>query len=500
MDTSPRQTAIHKSLFNLLSSLSVNQRKTLVTAIPLTCLFASLITFAWLKRTINIDTRQVQEAQQVQIETKQLLTALLSAKDNVLGYGLTRRSEFLIAYRAALAEIFDGLSDLEPLVRDNPQQLQNLSHIRELVNQSISLMEQKLTLQQELKQLSGREEIVVPTALLYDWLEEGEAILNTTYQQIDLFAQTEGQLLEERKQHQEFYRQMAWWILCLAGLIGTAGGLLSISMFRQIERERAAQRISLQQANQKLEAICDQLQRFTANASHELRAPLATVLSNAQVALMEPLEDETTLRKRFEKIADVTKSMSTLVNDLLFLSRQGGSLGHELLQPVDLVSLLQPLAHEWATHAASKSLHFSSHLPTVPIIILADPALLKQAVINLLSNACYYTPAGGKIQLRLSQQQSGRDLQALIEVEDSGVGIPPSDLPYIFEQFYRVDKTRSPSKGRFGLGLAITQHIVQAHQGTVSVNSIVGQGSTFQITLPTSSYFKFHSSPRFSSP
>jgi signal transduction histidine kinase len=486
----------HSLLVKQFFLLSVNQRKILVTAIPITCLFASLATFAELKRTINIDAQQVQEAQQVQIETKQLLTALLNAKDNVLGYGLTRRNEFLIAYRASLSEIFDSLADLEPLVQDNSQQSQNLSHVRELVNQCISLMEQKLTLQQELKQLSGREEIVVPTALLYDWLEEGEATFNTTSYQINLFAQIEDQLLEKRKQHQASYRQMAWQVLCLAALIGTGGGILSIAMFRQIERERAAQQISLQQANQKLEAICDQLQRFTANASHELRAPLATVLSNAQVALMEPLEDPATLRQRFEKIADVTKSMSILVNDLLFLSRQEGSLGHDLLQSVDLVNLLQPLAHEWAAHAAAQSLHFSSQLPSAPMMVNADPALLKQAVINLLSNACHYTAPDGKIQLRLGQLQLNQNTQAVIEVEDNGVGIPESDLPYIFEQFYRVDKNRSPAKGRFGLGLAIAQHIVQAHQGTLSVNSTFGQGSTFQIALPISS----HSSPEDKSP
>lgn len=468
-----------KPFYQLLVPLSVNQRRILVIAIPMTCLFTSLAAFAWLKTTMIVNDAEVQEAQRVQIETKQLLTFLLNAEDHMQAYGLTRRSKFLHDYQTSVAKILDGLDDLEPLVQDNFQQRQNLEQIRKLVNQSIGIMQQKITLQQELQQINGREELVVPTALLYDWLEEGEDTFNATFEQIDSFAQFEDELLEARKHHQDRYRQIAWSVLCLAAVVGTCGGLLSMQIFRQIEHERAMQQINLRQVNQKLEAACNQLQRFTANASHELRAPLAAILSNAQVALIDPLEHESTLRKHLTKIADLTKSMSTLVTDLLFLARQESSLDSELLQPIDLVNCLQPLVDEWAVQAAAKSLQFHSQFPTTSIKADVDPSLLKQAVINLLSNACYYTPAGGSIHLRLSQ-----NAQALIEVEDTGVGIPESDLAYIFEPFYRVDKNRSRATGRFGLGLAITQQIIQAHRGTLSVTSKVGKGSTFRIMLP----------------
>ncbi len=233
-------------------------------------------------------------------------------------------------------------------------------------------------------------------------------------------------------------------------------------------------------AMQPIRRSYEQLQRFTADASHELRAPLAAVLSNAQVGLLAPVGGGYEQRQRLENIVEITKSMSVLISNLLFLARNEGRLAPEVLKSIDLVNLLQPLIEEYTAQAATQNLSFISELSKQQISVSADPELLQQAIRNLLNNAFKYTPSGGTVQLQLFTQSR----RAILQVKDNGIGIPATDLAHIFERFYRVDTARSRSSGGFGLGLAIAQQIVAAHGGQITATSEVGVGSIFQIQLP----------------
>lgn len=231
-------------------------------------------------------------------------------------------------------------------------------------------------------------------------------------------------------------------------------------------------------AMQPIRQAYEQLQRFTANASHELRAPLAAILSNAQVGLLT--EESSQRQLRLERVVDLTKSMSTLIGQLLFLARQTGPLPSSALQPIDLAAWLPDVVERHRPEATAHRLSLHTVLPDQSVKVWADPELLGQAIANLVSNACKYTPADGKVQVRLIRQER----RAVIQVADNGPGIPAKDLPHIFEQFYRVDAERQRQTGGFGLGLAIAQQIVQAHGGHLRVSSPEAEGATFQLELP----------------
>ena len=233
-------------------------------------------------------------------------------------------------------------------------------------------------------------------------------------------------------------------------------------------------------AMQPIKLSYEQLQRFTADASHELRAPVAAILSNAQVGLLAPAEDSQQPRQRLENIVTQSKHMSALIANLLFLARHQGKLNPQDITKTDIVDLLKFLASQYQTLATEKNLEFKSDIPTASQHIFGDRDLLQQAIGNLLDNAIKYTPNGGMVALKLELKTR----RLLITVQDTGIGIPASDLPHIFDRFYRVDRSRTRQSGGFGLGLAIAKQIIQAHNGKITVESKVEKGTLFQICLP----------------
>jgi len=219
---------------------------------------------------------------------------------------------------------------------------------------------------------------------------------------------------------------------------------------------------------------------FVANVSHELRTPLTMIKGFVETlrdgASSDPVKGPEFLAT-IEKHVD---QLTNLVSDLLELSRLESREGLPRRARVEVASTLTRVV-EFMKPAAEKrrqslELSVNGRLPGVA----GDPDYLERAVSNLVDNAIKYTPEGGRI--RVSAKAVGDEV--VIEVADSGIGIPPEDVSRIFERFYRVDKSRSREMGGTGLGLSIVKHVVQVHGGTVDVESAVGKGTTFRVRLP----------------
>ena len=436
----------------------------------------SLATFGWLQLGMIADEAALERDQKGRLQTQRLLTNLMDAQRGVHAYALTHQEEFLDAYHNAVFEIPLAYSALQELVQAPPQQREGLHEVWRSTQQSL------LTLESTLTDARARGIDANVSGEIDVKLKDSDDIVTQTIQKIEQFAAQEKQIFSQHKRKLVF-RQIASLTLVFGFVvIGTGGTVLAARLFFNLDRELADREVSLRQLNQKLQLTNEQLQRFTANASHELRTPLAAVLSNAQVGLLASMDDTTQPRRRLEKIVDLTKSMSSLVGNLLALARYDEILAPETLTQTDLVELLQQMAQDYAERAPEHRLQFTSQVPTYSLCVAAEPELLRQAIVNLLENAYRYTPPEGWVQLRLVAQVNS----ALIQVEDSGIGIPEESLSRIFEQFYRVEQTTRKHHNSFGLGLALTQQIVRIHGGEIRVTSTLGQGSLFEIQLPRS--------------
>jgi two-component system phosphate regulon sensor histidine kinase PhoR len=216
---------------------------------------------------------------------------------------------------------------------------------------------------------------------------------------------------------------------------------------------------------------------FVANASHELKTPVAALRALAET-LLTALPDDPEAGRRFaERIGREAERLDVLVRDLLDLSRvERGTLD---VEPVDLVGLAKEVAGGYADRAEERRIRLHTELQP-QVWMRGDRAQLGLLLSNLLDNALRYTPSKGTVRVRLEATES----RAVIQVNDTGQGIPAGELPRVFERFYRVDKARTRETGGTGLGLAIVRHVAEAHGGAVQVDSELGRGSTFTVTLP----------------
>jgi two-component system, OmpR family, sensor kinase len=227
----------------------------------------------------------------------------------------------------------------------------------------------------------------------------------------------------------------------------------------------------------RLEAAFAHQSRFTSDASHELRTPVSVILSQVQTVLSKE-RTGADYREALEACQRAALRMKRLTESLLELARLDAGQQPMKHEPFDLARVARECVELVRPLAAERGLELQCEL--LPTSCQGDSERIGQVATNLLTNAIHFNRENGQVRISTLEENGS----VILSVSDTGPGIPPEDLPHIFERFYRVDKSRSRIQGRTGLGLAITKAIVDAHSGTVEVSSQPGIGSTFKVRLP----------------
>lgn len=230
----------------------------------------------------------------------------------------------------------------------------------------------------------------------------------------------------------------------------------------------------------RLQAGFERITRFTADASHELRTPIALLRTRTEILLRRPRSAEE-YRTALEANLDELERTSTLLEELMLLARADAGAETLSFSDVDLTELVRSTTSVTQPLAEAKELTWSVALPPVPIHTHGDEAALRRLLVVLIDNAVKYTPKHGSVRIALEASGDG----ATLAVSDTGIGIAEDALPNIFDRFYRADQSRDRAVGGAGLGLSIGQWIAERHGVAISAKSVLAEGSTFTLKLPT---------------
>jgi two-component system phosphate regulon sensor histidine kinase PhoR len=221
-------------------------------------------------------------------------------------------------------------------------------------------------------------------------------------------------------------------------------------------------------------------QDFVANVSHELRTPISSIKGYAETLLDGAIDDKENAKDFIEIIHSDSERLASLINDILDLSKiESGELKLGI-QPISLTPIIKKVVKLLTKQAKAKGVKIELDVSNTVCKVMADKERIAQVVLNLLDNAIKYNKLNGKVTI--SYKEDKKLLK--VNITDTGLGIPAKDLDRIFERFYRADRARSREIGSTGLGLSIVKHIIEAHGGAVSVESIPDDGSVFSFTLP----------------
>ena len=236
----------------------------------------------------------------------------------------------------------------------------------------------------------------------------------------------------------------------------------------------------LSKANESLRQIDETRRAFFADISHELRTPLTVIRGEGEISLRGKNKRVAEYKHSMERIVEQAKHLSVLVNDLLFIARQGAGAAKLKLKPIDLNALIEKVCGDAKIIAHDKAVGITVANGTAHETVVGDPARLRQLFLVLLDNAVRYSQSKGAIEVGIDRS----DGKVTVSVSDSGIGIAPEELEGIFERFRRGGNATEMNEEGLGLGLPVAKAIVEAHKGTIEMRSKVGEGTTVLVTLP----------------
>jgi len=252
---------------------------------------------------------------------------------------------------------------------------------------------------------------------------------------------------------------------------GWATWAIGVDVTERQKAEEQAIALSIEQTRR------ETLERFISDASHDLKTPLTTM--RLSLGVMRKTLDEAIRARHLTILGAQIAHLERAVDDLLNIVRLDRT-DESARRAVDIAALAQAIIAEQAPLIEQKAHNVTFQIEGEPPFVVGDEVELHRVITNLLTNACNYTPPGGQITVRAAAYND----HVVLEVQDNGIGIGPTELPHIFKRFYRADRARNTNTGGMGLGLAIVHRIVEAHNGTIEVDSAPGQGSTFRVFLP----------------
>ncbi len=221
---------------------------------------------------------------------------------------------------------------------------------------------------------------------------------------------------------------------------------------------------------------------LTAAVSHDLRTPITSIRAMVEALADGVVSDPATAQRYYRNIRTQTQNLSTLIDDLFELSRLEAEQPALQIEPVNLNDLLSDVVESMQAQVKNNEVCLSGNFCEDLPIVQADTVQIQRVLYNLVQNAIRHTPANGSITLATGQAASG----VQVDITDTGEGICADDLPHIFDQFFRGEKSRSRQTGGAGLGLAISRRIIERHNGQIWVNSSVDEGACFSFVLPVS--------------